>query len=254
MGEHHGRVYLVGAGPGDPELITVRGLKLLRQAEVLIHDRLVAPELVTEAPSNARVIDVGKVPGRHRWSQRRINALLVAEARRGRRVIRLKGGDPFVFGRGGEECRALAAAGIRYEIVPGISSAIAAPAFAGIPVTHREHASAFTVVTGHPAGDEPDWARLSEASTLVILMGLGRLQQIVERLRTCGRAADTPVAVISRATTGDQTVVRGTLRDIARRTRRARLSTPSTIVIGEVAGIADSLAWFGQSSEETEVA
>jgi uroporphyrin-III C-methyltransferase len=246
-----GVVWLVGAGPGDPQLITVRGLRCLRSADVVVHDRLVARRLIDEAPSRARRIDVGKAPGLEPWSQRRINALLVAEARRGRRVVRLKGGDPFVFGRGGEECEALAEAGIPYRVVPGVTSAVAAPAFAGIPLTHRGRSSAFTVVTGHGAASDPagvDWAALAGAGTLVVLMGLERIAEIAERLVAHGRPARTPVAVIARGTTDDQVVVRGTLADIAARARG--LASPATIVVGEVAALADRLAWFTPREDE----
>jgi len=239
-----GVVYLVGAGPGDPELITVRGLACLRQADVVVHDRLVARQLVDRAPNTARRIDVGKAPGHVPWPQSRINALLVAEARRARRVVRLKGGDPFVFGRGGEECQALADAGVRFEIVPGVSSAVAAPAYAGIPLTHRLAASAFTVVTGNARSDADalDWEALSRLGTLVVLMGLAELPTIVLRLLALGKPPATPVAVISRGTTAEQVVVRGTLADIAE--RASALTTPATIVIGAVASLADQLAWF----------
>ncbi len=239
-----GMVYLVGAGPGDPELITVRGLACVRHADVVVHDCLVAPQLVDHAPATARRIDVGKAPGHAPWPQSRINALLVAEARRARRVVRLKGGDPFVFGRGGEECQALAEAGVRFEIVPGVSSAVAAPAYAGIPLTHRRAASAFTVVTGHAASDPEalDWEALSRLGTLVVLMGLAELPTIASRLLALGKPAGTPVAVICRGTTAEQVVVRGTLADIAG--RASTLTSPATIVIGTVASLADQLAWF----------
>ncbi len=235
-----GIVQLVGAGPGDPELITIKGLRCLRRADVVIYDRLAAPELLEEAPSRARRISVGKAPGHQPWPQDRINRLLVAEARRGRRVVRLKGGDPFVFGRGGEECDALAAAGVRYEVVPGVSSAIAAPACAGIPVTHRDHAGAFSVVTGHrrdTGACDLDWDALARLGTIVILMGLGNLPTIVKRLREHGRPASTPVAVIGSASTSRQVVVRGDLADIVK--KAAGMQPPATVVVGDVAKSAD---------------
>ena len=240
-----GMVSLVGAGPGDPELITVKGLRRLERADVVVYDRLAPRQLLEAAPSKARRIDVGKTPGDPRWPQSRIETLLIAEARRGRRVVRLKGGDPFVFGRGGEECRALVAAGIPYEVVPGVTSAVAAPAYAGIPVTHRSYTSAFAVVTGHTCGensDNLDWDALSRVGTLIVLMGLARLESIVSTLRAHGRPADTPVAVVSRATRADQQVTRGSLGDIVRKARGLR--SPATIVVGRVAQLAESLTWF----------
>ncbi len=196
-----GKVSLVGAGPGDPGLLTVRGLTVLRQAEVIIYDRLVDPALLDEAPAEALRIFAGKLNGEHGLPQAEINALLIAHARQGRRVVRLKGGDPFIFGRGGEEAEALAAAGILFEVVPGISSAIAVPAYAGIPLTHRKLSSSFAVITGHEDAckDAPavDWARLATAvDTLVVLMGVKTLPRIVNALLTHGRSPETPVALI----------------------------------------------------------
>ncbi len=254
-----GMVHLVGAGPGDPELITVKGLRLIEQADVVVFDRLASPQLLEWAPPNARRIDVGKAPGNHRWPQDRIQTLLIAEARRGRRVVRLKGGDPFVFGRGGEECEALVEAGVPFEVVPGVSSAVAAPAYAGIPVTHRNHTSAFAVVTGHTCGESScdlDWDALARIGTLVILMGLGRLENIVSKLRAQGRSASTPVAIISRATCADQQVTLGRLGDIV--SKASGLRSPATIVVGRVAELAEPLSWFAtgaapwQHSAQTE--
>ena len=194
-------VYLVGAGPGDPGLLTRRGAELLERAEVVVYDRLAHPSLLDLAPVSATRIDVGKAPGRVAMDQDGINATLVEHGAAGRTVVRLKGGDPFVFGRGGEEAEVLMAAGIRFEVVPGITSAIAAPAYAGIPVTHRGLSTHFTVVTGHedPAKGttDTDWAALARAGgTLVILMGAGRLDAIVELLMEHGRSPDTPVAAV----------------------------------------------------------
>jgi uroporphyrinogen III methyltransferase/synthase len=242
-----GSVALVGAGPGDPGLMTVRGLALLRRADVVVYDRLVDRRLLREAP-RARRIFAGKASGDHALPQEEINALLVLHARRGRRVVRLKGGDPFVFGRGGEEAEALAAAGVAFEIVPGVSSAVAAPAYAGIPLTHRGVASSFAVVTGHECGrgrDRVDWARLATAvDTLVVLMGVAALPRIARELVAHGRAADTPVALVRWGTTAWQTVVTGRLDDIAARARVARLDPPVVIVIGDVVALAERLAWF----------
>jgi uroporphyrin-III C-methyltransferase len=246
-----GIVYLVGAGPGDAELITVKGLKRLQAAGVVVYDRLIPDGLLDQAPRDAGRIAVGKAPGHQPWPQQRINKLLVAEARRGRNVVRLKGGDPFVFGRGGEECEALAAAGIPFEIVPGVTSAVAAPAFAGIPLTHRDHVSSFAVVTGHQAdGVSPvDWSALSRVGTLVVMMGLRSLGRIVAQLRENGRDANTPAVAIGNAASPRQVVVRGTLDDIVARTRGMR--TPVTVVIGEVARLSDRLAWFRDGTQET---
>ncbi|HEV8672507.1 MAG TPA: uroporphyrinogen-III C-methyltransferase [Methylomirabilota bacterium] len=242
-----GRVSLVGAGPGDPGLFTLRGLRRLRRAEVVVYDRLVNPRLLDEAPPEALRIFAGKLTGSHCLPQAEINDLLIDHARRGRRVVRLKGGDPFVFGRGGEEASALAAAGIPFEIVPGVSSAVAVPAYAGIPVTHRGLASSFAVVTGHEDGGRQtvDWGRLATAvDTLVVLMGVGSLPRIVGELRAHGRAAETPVALIRWGTTAAQETVTGTLADIVEQARTARLEPPVVAVIGEVVGLASRLAWL----------
>ena len=244
-----GTVYLVGAGPGDPSLITVRGLNTLRKADVVVYDRLVHAELLRAPRSQARRIYVGKAPGRHLMAQSEINQLLVAQAQAGRRVVRLKGGDPFVFGRGGEEGQALAAADVPFEVIPGVTSAISVPAFAGIPVTHRGVASAFTVVTGHACeaeGEEPDWAALARVGTLVLLMGLRRLPHIASRLVEGGCPPETPVAVIASGTTSAQTVVTGTLADIG--DRAADVRSPATIVIGEVVRLREELAWLNPLS------
>jgi uroporphyrin-III C-methyltransferase len=230
-------VYLVGAGPGDPELLTMRGAALLGGADVVVHDRLVAPELLTLAPSTARIIDVGKTPGRpHR--QQDINALLVEHGLAGSQVVRLKGGDPFVFGRGGEEAEALRAAGVEYEVVPGVTSAFAAPAAAGIPVTHRGLSTSVTVVTGH-VGDPSavggvDWDALGRAGgTLVVLMGMSERAVIADVLMKSGRPGTTPVAVVHWGTTDRQRVARSTLAGLA----DVDLPAPSTIVVGAVAGL-----------------
>ncbi len=242
--KENGTVYLVGAGPGDPDLLTVRGLKLLRIADTVVYDRLVHPGLLLELRPDAEQVFVGKATGRHSFAQEDINRLLIERARLGRVVVRLKGGDPFVFGRGGEECLALAAAGIPFQVVPGISSAIGVPAYAGIPVTHRNVSSTFTVVTGHSCeeGDDPDWISLARAGTLVIMMGLRRLPRIARILVDAGLDAATPAAVIASGATDDQIVVDGTLEDIGPRTRH--LASPATIVIGEVVSLRRWTAWF----------
>jgi uroporphyrinogen III methyltransferase/synthase len=239
-----GRVVLVGAGPGDPELITLKGLAWLRRAEVVVYDQLVSPVLLDEAPAGAHRIFAGKSARRHCLEQGAINSILIHHAEAGRLVVRLKGGDPFVFGRGGEELLACMGAGVPVEVVPGVSSATAVPATAGIPMTHRGLASSFAVVTGHedPAKSERavDWGRLANAvDTLVILMGVATLPRIAARLLAAGRPADTPAAVIHRGTTEKEAMVVGTLADIAERS--AGLSSPAVIVIGEAVALRSAL-------------
>jgi uroporphyrinogen III methyltransferase/synthase len=254
-----GRVALVGAGPGDPDLMTVRGLALLRRADVVVYDRLVDPRLLDEAPLDALRIFAGKASGAHVLSQERINGLLIAHARRGRRVVRLKGGDPFVFGRGGEEAAALAAAGIPFEIVPGVSAAVAVPAYAGIPVTHRGVASSFAVVTGHEDEGKTeasvDWARLATAvDTLVILMGARSLPRITRALLDAGRRPDMPVALIRWGTTDAQATLVGRLDEITTLAEATRLAPPVVVVIGDVVALRERLAWFAGESGDDGVA
>jgi uroporphyrin-III C-methyltransferase len=230
-----GIVYLVGAGPGDPELITVRGLRCLQHADVVVYDRLVDPRLLDEAPRRARRVYAGKRPGRQALRQEEINALLVRQARAGRVVVRLKGGDPFIFGRGGEEALACHAAGIAWEVVPGLTSAAAVPAVAGIPLTHRNVAGSFAVVTGHCAGsDRRDWGALARLDTLVVLMGAARMGDIAALLLRHGKPPDTPAAVIENGTLPGQRVLIGSLADIASRAAEAAFQSPATAVIGEV--------------------
>jgi uroporphyrinogen III methyltransferase/synthase len=236
-------VYLVGAGPGDPGLITVRGAELLARADVVVYDRLAHPSLLDLAPAAAERIDVGKAPGRVAMDQDGINATLVRQGLAGREVVRLKGGDPFVFGRGGEEAEALIDAGVPFEVVPGITSAIAAPAYAGIPVTHRGLSTHVTIVTGHedPAKGttDTDWPALARAGgTLVILMGAGRLETIVDLLIANGRPPDTPVAAVRWGTRAEQSTTRATLATIT----ALGVASPSAIVVGPVAGL--DLTWF----------
>ena len=252
MSKESGIVYLVGAGPGDPDLISVRGLRLIRSADVLVYDRLVHPDLVQEAPVDAERIFVGKSPGHHVFQQEVINDILVDRAQRGLRVVRLKGGDPFVFGRGGEECLVLKKAEIPFEVVPGISSAISVPAYAGIPVTHRTLSPMFTVVTGHrcDVAEEADWTALARGGTLVILMGLARLPHIAARLVAGGRASSTPVAVIRAGSTPEQEVVEGTLADIAARSRH--LTSPAIIVVGDVVRLRSQLEWVTSAALQSE--
>jgi uroporphyrin-III C-methyltransferase len=237
-----GTVHLVGGGPGDPGLITSRGLELLRTADVVVHDRLIGPELLHEARADAELIDVGKGPGHAPYAQGEINALLVERAHGGRTVVRLKGGDPFVFGRGSEEAAACRAAGVPVYVVPGVTSAIAGPAAAGIPVTARGLARSFAVVTAHQAGDESlgDLRGLAAVDTLVVLMGRANLGALAAQLTEAGRDPGTPAACIQSATTADQRVTRATLATIAEAADRDGLQSPVVIVIGAVAGLADA--------------
>lgn len=240
-----GKVYLVGAGPGDPALITVRGLSYLRLADVVIYDRLVHPDLVGEAPWSAEKIFAGKEAAHWALSQADINELMIDRSRAGCAVVRLKGGDPFVFGRGGEEAVALAEAGIPWELVPGITSAVGVPALAGIPLTYRGVASSFGVVTGHrvvSCVSELDWRALASLDTLVVLMGVSTLPQVVRALLRNGRDPETPVAVIQEGTLPRERVVSGTLASISRLTAIEEIRAPATIVVGEVVRLAGILS------------
>jgi uroporphyrinogen III methyltransferase / synthase len=246
-----GIVYLVGAGPGDPGLITVKGLECIRKAEVLVYDRLAGRRLLTFAPSGCEMIYVGKLPDRHTLRQEEINQLLVNKALEGKVVTRLKGGDPYVFGRGGEEAELLVENNVPFEVVPGITSAIAVPAYAGIPVTHRDYTSSFAVITGHedPAKDESSiaWDKLATATgTLIFLMGVANLPFIVEKLCQNGRDSSTPVALIRWGTRPEQEVLTGTLDDIVKKVEEARFSSPAIIIVGEVVKLRDTLSWFEQ--------
>ena len=249
-----GKVYLVGAGPGDPGLLTVRGLELVRSAQVIVYDQLVNPAILEQCSPLAERIYAGKQAGRHCIPQDAINEVLINNARLGYEVVRLKGGDPFVFGRGGEEAEALSDAGIAFEIVPGVSSVMAVPAYAGIPLTHRKFASSFAVVTGHEARklhDAVDWSKLATAvDTLVILMGLGNLPIIVSKLVSHGRALETPIAVIRCGTTAKQESVTGTLANIVERSTGVK--APALIVVGDVVSLADKLDWFSSSLENRD--
>ncbi len=247
-----GTVYLIGAGPGDPGLITVRGRRCLAEADVVLYDRLIGDELLDGTRPEAELIYVGKSAQGHRLSQDEINALLVEKARAGLKVARLKGGDPFVFGRGGEEAQVLRAAGVPFDVVPGITSPTAVPAYAGIPVTHRDVASQFAVVTGHrrqggTGADEGlglDWHALARMDTLIVLMGVGNLPVISRELLAVGRAPDTPAALIRWGTTPRQEVVTGTLMTIAEQAQEAGLRPPAVLVVGRVAALREELRWF----------
>ncbi len=240
-----GKVWIVGAGPGDPELITVKGLRVLREADVVLYDRLVHPRLLEEAKPGAELIYVGKAPGRHAMTQDEINKLLVEKALEGKTVVRLKGGDPYVFGRGEEECAYVLEHGVDCEVVPGVTSAIAAPAYAGIPVTSRWCASSIAIVTGMEAAgrEKPrvDYARIAGAvDTVVVLMGVSRLEYITsEMMRT--RPPSTPAAIIERGTLPEQRVVVSTLEDIGVRAREEDVKPPAVLVVGEVVRLRERL-------------
>lgn len=246
-------VYLVGAGPGDPGLITVRGLELIRACDAIVYDRLAAPDLIEEAPTGARRVFVGKEPGCHSRTQAQINELLVDLGRSGGIVVRLKGGDPFVFGRGGEEAEVLAAVGIPFEVVPGISSAVAVPAYAGIPVTHRGIASAFMVTTGHPESSV-QWDVLARfEGTVVLLMGVATLKRATERLIEEGRDPTESAAIIEQGTTGRQRTIVGDLASIADLAEGAGVEPPATVVIGNVVTLRETIEWFQQPRASTRV-
>jgi uroporphyrin-III C-methyltransferase len=237
----NGRVYLVGAGPGDPSLLTLRAARLLAEADAVVYDRLIHPEVLKHARPRARLLFVGKEGGGESVAQEEINALLVAQARLGRQVVRLKGGDPFVFGRGGEEALALEEAGIPYEVVPGVSSGVAAPAAAGIPVTHRGVSGAVTFATAHRAGKEPDWAHLAGAETLVLFMANARLEETTLGLIAAGRAPHTPTAIVEAGTWEHQRVIEAPLAGIAARAREAAVGSPALLVVGEVVSLRSQL-------------
>ncbi len=247
MADKDGICYLVGAGPGDPGLLTLRGLEVLQRAETVVYDNLVNGELVGFAPDAAELIYAGKKSGAHAMAQEEINRLLVEKTSAGRRVVRLKGGDPFVLARGAEECMALIEAGLRFEVVPGVSSALAAPAAAGIPVTHRGVSSVLTIFSGHLDPSDSAAAELygrvgAAEGTKVLLMGMEHLKGIAEKLQSGGTPASTPAAVVSHATRGDQRIVTGVLGDIAARTAEAGLTAPAVAIFGEVAALAGKLS------------
>ena len=237
-----GTVYLVGAGPGDPELITVRGLKLLQEADVVVHDRLVARALLAEVATGAEIIDAGKASGEHRFCQEWINALLVDRSLKGRMVVRLKGGDPFVFGRGFEELTACRDAGVPCVVIPGVSSAIAGPAAVGIPVTTRGTVRSLAIITAQVADDGSgpviDYKALAAMDTIVILMGRAKLDETCASLVKAGRSPQTPAACIERATTSEQRAIRATLGTLAEAVEQADLQAPVVTVIGRVASAA----------------
>lgn len=244
-----GMVYLVGAGPGDAGLLTLRGAELLARANVVVYDALVNSDLLRLAPKGAEIIYGGKRSKDHAIPQEELNRLLVAKAREGKTVVRLKGGDPYIFGRGGEEAEELAAAGVPFEIVPGVSSIVAAPAYAGIPITHRDHCSSFTVITGHedPTKEESgiDWGQVARTpGTKVVLMGVERIGQIAESLVSNGMPAATPVAMVRWGTTGRQQSIEGTLATIANVVTERKFAAPAVTVIGDVVKLRSKLNWF----------
>jgi uroporphyrin-III C-methyltransferase len=251
-----GTVYLVGAGPGDPGLLTVKALALLESCDTVVYDYLVNPAVLNHVSSSAERIYVGKVGGGRYTPQRQVNQLLIQHALVGKRVVRLKGGDPFLFGRGGEEAEALVEAGVPFEVVPGISSALAVPAYAGIPLTHRGLSSSVAVITGARGGDgafEPGaLAHLATADTVVVLMGMAHLREIASELVTSGRTLETPAAVIRWGTYIGQETVTGTLETIADAAERAGMRAPAVIIIGEVVRLRERLNWFEQNLDKEE--
>src|SRR5215208_877905 len=253
-----GTVYLVGAGPGDPGLMTRRALDLIASADAILYDRLIPPGALDCARPGAELRYVGKQPGGHSHTQEEINALLVELGRAGKRVVRLKGGDPFVFGRGGEEAEALAAAGVAFEVVPGVTAGVAAPAYAGIPVTHRDAASAVAFVTGHEDPEKPDsaldWDALARfPGTLVFYMGIRNLPLIAERLTAAGRDEQEPAAVVERGTHPGQRTVVDTLAGIAARAEAEAVRPPAITVVGPVAGLRETIAWLERRALHGEV-
>ena len=242
-----GKVFLVGAGPGDPSLLTLRAAELIASADFIAIDALVSKEIASRVSPNAEVVYVGKRAAAHTLPQDQINQLLIDEAKKGKKVVRLKGGDPFVFGRGGEEAEEMRAAGVAFEIVPGISSAIAGPAYAGIPVTHRSFATSLTLVTGHEADSSTGikWNALAQLDgTIVFMMGFANLGTIVAKLIEHGMTPERPIAVISKATTLEQRTITGTLASIEAKIADANLPTPALIVVGDVVTLHDTINWF----------
>lgn len=243
-----GRVYLVGAGPGDPKLISVRGLEAIQKADVIVYDRLANPRLLKHRRPDAELIFVGKLPDKHILKQEEINHLLVDLALQGKVVTRLKGGDPSVFGRVGEEAELLAEHDVTYDIIPGITSSIAVPAYAGIPVTHRNFTSSFAIITGHEYPNKTysglDWEHLAKAiGTMVFLMGVANIEQISRELIRCGKPPETPVALVRWGTWADQATITGTLSDITEKVREAEFKSPAVIIVGEVVKLREKLAW-----------
>ncbi|MCK9472739.1 uroporphyrinogen-III C-methyltransferase [Sulfurimonas sp.] len=244
-----GKVYLTGAGPGDIELLTLKALRVIKEADIIIYDRLANPDILKEAKSGCEFVYVGKEDGRHIMPQDDINEVIYQNAIKYENVVRLKGGDPFVFGRGGEEALYLHERGIKFEVIPGITSSISAPAYAGIPVTHRGVAVSFRVVTGHESPHKKEsqipWETFKTDDTIIFLMGLHNLPKISKKLIEIGKPEDCPCAVISKGTTKDQIVVIGTLKDIVEKTKD--VPTPALIVVGRVVELRKQLQWFEEN-------
>ncbi|MFJ9382180.1 uroporphyrinogen-III C-methyltransferase [Peribacillus sp. NPDC101481] len=253
-----GKVYIVGAGPGDPDLITVKAIKCIAEADVILYDRLVNRELLLYGKPEAEYIYCGKAPGKHYVPQEDIHQLLISKSMEGKTIVRLKGGDPFIFGRGGEEAEVLVKHGIQFEIVPGITSGIAAPAYAGIPLTHREWGSSFAIVTGHCVTGKPDninWHHLAHGvDTIAIYMGIKNLPYICKQLQSCGKKPETAIAVIEQGTTGFQRTFTGTIDSIVGIITREQVANPAMIVIGEVVKLSEKLSWFSEKTKDKEFA
>lgn len=244
-----GKVYIVGAGPGDPELLCIKAYKIIERADVIIYDRLVSDAIIQLIPKKTDKIFVGKKPCSHHHQQNHINKVLIKEARNGKTVVRLKGGDPFLFGRGGEEALMLRRAGIEFEIIPGISSALAVPTYAGIPLTHRGYSSSLTIITGHEDPTKSrnfiNWGKIGNITgTIVVLMGINRLKKIVKYLLNAGKNSKTPIAIIEHGTTIHQREIIGTIGDIIKRAGEHDVRTPAIIVIGDVVKLQKEIAWY----------
>ncbi|PID15980.1 uroporphyrinogen-III C-methyltransferase [Sporosarcina sp. P34] len=249
-----GFVYIVGAGPGDPKLLTIRGLECIQQADVILYDRLVNVELLEHAKASAELIYCGKEPGKHGMIQDEIHRVLVEQANLGKEVLRLKGGDPFVFGRGAEEAAVLRQARIPFEIVPGITAGIAAPAYAGIPVTHRDHAASFAIVPGQGRAEKGqdflNWAAISQIDTVAFYMSVGNIEHITKSLIEHGKSETTPVAVIEWGTTKNQRTITGELATISQEIQTYHIQNPSMILVGDVVGVREEISWFEEKEQK----